>query len=87
MSNIFGVGRGPQIYKNWTSNGVTIVGVVQKVSITFIFSGNACEAIAENWSARLDELDTIKKINGYRIRTKSVCNYWGDHLILHTLSI
>ena len=21
MSNIFGVGRGPQIYKNWTSNG------------------------------------------------------------------
>ena len=24
MSNLFGVGRGPQIYKIWTRNGVTI---------------------------------------------------------------
>ena len=24
VSNLFSVGRGPQIYKNWTSNGVTI---------------------------------------------------------------
>ena len=29
----------------------------------------------------------FKKVNGYKIRTESVCNYWGICLMLHALSI
>ena len=29
----------------------------------------------------------FRKGNGYKIRTKSVHNYWGMHLMLHTQSI
>ena len=32
MSNQFGVGRGPQIYKKWTNNGVAIGGDAAKSS-------------------------------------------------------
>ena len=44
--------------------GVTIGGdSVKSGSKTFFFSANVCEDITENWSARLDELDSIQKGN------------------------
>ena len=57
MSNLFGVGRVAQIYKNWTSNGGDNCGWQEH---SFVID-NAREAITENWSARLDELGSIKK--------------------------
>ena len=53
MSNLFSVGRGPQIYKNWTSN--------KKWQEHSFVSDNASEAIAKNRCARLDESDSIQK--------------------------
>ena len=35
--------------------------MLQKLARTFIFSDNAREAIAENWSTRLDKSDSIQK--------------------------
>ena len=35
--------------------------MLQKVERALIFSDNAREAIAENWSARLDESESIQK--------------------------
>ena len=35
--------------------------LLQKVARTLIFSDNACEAIAENWSTRFEESDLISK--------------------------
>ena len=29
----------------------------------------------------------FKKVNGYKIRMKSLCNYWGVRITLHTPSI
>ena len=57
MSNLFSVGRGPQICKNWTSNGGDNCGWQEH---SFVID-NAREAITENRSARLDESDSIKK--------------------------
>ena len=62
VSNIFGVGRGPQIYKTWTSNDGDNWGwCCKKWQEHSFVSDNAREAIAENQSARLDELDSIQK--------------------------
>ena len=50
-------------------------------------SDNACEAVAENWSAELDKLDSIQKGNGYKMRTYSVRDNWVMRLMLHMPSI
>ena len=84
---LFCVVRGTQIYKNWTRSGGDNWGWCYKNWQYHSFlSYNACEAITENWSDWLDELELIKK-NGYRIRTKGGHNYWWMLLLLHTPSI
>ena len=49
-----------------------------KVARTLFFSGNACEAIAENWSARLDKSESIQKRkrleNAYKKCTRLLWN-------------
>ena len=48
--------------KNGLAMGVTIGGDASKSGKNAHFlSGNACEAITENWSPRLDESDSIQK--------------------------
>ena len=62
VSNIFGVGSGPQIYTNGNSNGGEKQGRCYKNWQEHSFvSDDVCEAITENWSAQLDESDSITK--------------------------
>ena len=50
-------------------------------------SDNGCEDIEENWSDRLDELDSIQKRKQLEIRTNFLRDQCGIHLMLHTSSI
>ena len=62
MFNLFDVGRGPQIYQNWTINGgENLEGCCKKWRENSFVNDNARETIAENWSDRIDESESIKK--------------------------
>ena len=59
---MFGVGRGTQVDKNWTSNGDNNWGWFCKKWQEYSFvSDNAHKSIAENWSAQHDKSDLIFK--------------------------
>ena len=87
VSNLFGDGRGAQIYKNWLINGGDNWGwCCKKWQEHSFVSDNASEAIKKK-SSWLDELDLIQKRKRLEIRTKSVRDYWGMRLMFHTRSI
>ena len=88
MYNIFGVGRGPQIYKICTSNVCDNWGrcwkIVKNTHLLVIMSVRLSQKIG---LLDLTNRTQFKKGNGYKIRTKSVRDYWGMSLMLHTRSI
>ena len=62
VSNLFGDGRGPQIYKKWTSNGGdNWEWCCKKWQEHSFVSDNACETIIANWSAQHNESESIQK--------------------------
>ena len=88
MPNIFGVGRGTQIYKNGLAMGVTIGGNAAK-------SGNNTHLLVV-MRVRLSHIiglivltnqTQFKKGNGYVLRTKSVWYYWGMCLMINRRSV
>ena len=73
MSNIFAVGRGPKIYKNWTNNGVKIWGDAAKIGK----NTNLLVIMCVRLSHKIGLLDLtnrtqFKKLNGYKYVQKCV---------------
>ena len=63
VSNIFGSGRWPQIHKNCTSNrGDNWGWLFKRWQEHSFISDDTHEAVSENWSAQLDELESIIKM-------------------------
>ena len=88
MSNIFGVEKGPQICTDWPRNGVTIGGDAEKSAN----NNNLLVIMRVRLSQKIGLLDLtnrtrFKKGNGYKIRKKSVHDYWRMPLMLHIRSI
>ena len=92
VSTIHGIGRGPQIYKNWTSNGGDNWGwCFKKMQGHSFVSDDEREAILENWSAWLDKSKSIQKRKHLGTTYKkcaqllqSLCNVAYAVLLLHT---
>ena len=77
MSNLFGVGRGQQIYKNVLAMGVKIGGGAVKIGKNSPLLVLMCMRLLQKTGLiDLTNQDRFKKVNGYKIRTKSVRNYW-----------
>ena len=81
VSNLFSDGRGPQIYKNWTSNGGDNWGGCYKKwqEHSFVID-NASEAITANRSSRLDKSDLIQKIKRLENTYKKCARLLGNAL-------
>ena len=72
VSNLFGVGRGPQIYKNWTSYGGDNWGwCCKKWQEHSFVRDNTCEAISENRSDWLEYSDYTYYIKKFILKKKS----------------
>ena len=68
--------------------GVTIGGDAEKSGKNTHLLVVMCVRLLQNIGLLdLTNWNQFKKGNGYKIRTKSVRDYWGMRLILHTRSI